>query len=116
MLMVVKLQYRKLHQQKNTNEVTTAGTSAEVAEEIDLSNIGGDEAVGDEAMIDPNANGNVASLDESLNDFESTESDISKDPEVSIFKQVSNRYFLNYTKIFQRKEINPPLAEPAPAP
>lgn len=58
----------------------------------------------------------VANLDESLNNYEVSESDISKDAEVSIFKQVSNRYFLNYTKIFQRKEINPPLEEPAPAP
>lgn len=100
-------------------EITTASSGATVAtpaaEPLDLSKIG-EGGIVEEGVIDPNAAGNVASLDDSLNKFESSESDISKDPDVSIFKQVSNRYFLNYTKIFQRKEINPPLAEPAPAP
>lgn len=54
-------------------------------------------------------------LEDNMANFESAEGDISKDSDVSLFKQVSNRYFLNYTKIFQRKEINPPLAEPAPS-
>lgn len=54
-------------------------------------------------------------LEDNVANFESAEGDISKDSDVSLFKQVSNRYFLNYTKIFQRKEINPPLAEPAPS-
>jgi hypothetical protein len=43
----------------------------------------------------------TASLDESLKDYESNEADILKKPEVSIFKQLSNRYLLNYTKIFE---------------
>lgn len=57
----------------------------------------------------------LATLSESLNNFESNESDIQKDPAVSIFKQVSNRYFLNYTKLFEkRKRAEPPMAEASP--
>lgn len=41
--------------------------------------------------------------------------DISHERDASIFKQVSNRYLLNYTKIFQRKEIQAPLANPQTA-
>jgi len=47
-----------------------------------------------------------------LDDFESTVEDISKTPDVSIFKQVSNRYILNYTKMFERrKEVEVPLED-----
>jgi hypothetical protein len=46
----------------------------------------------------------AASEDQSLDDFESSEQDVSKKSEVSIFKQLSNRYILNYTKIFDRKK------------
>lgn len=99
--------------------VATAVAAAPVAEvapaeaPIDLSQI--DEgAVGTEG--DPNAaSGKVASLEDSLGNYESSEGDIAQDTGVSIFKQVSNRYILNYEKIFQRKQINPPLAEPQPS-
>jgi hypothetical protein len=95
-----------------TTTVSSAATDAKLDSGIDLSKIG----QGEDGVIDPNAAAanakKVATLDESLNHYESNESDISKDPGVSIFKQVSNRYFLNYTKIFQRKEITPPLEEP----
>ena len=58
----------------------------------------------------------TASLSDSLNNFEASEGDINPDSDVSIFKQVSNRYFLNYNKIFdKRKAIQPPMS-PAPAP
>lgn len=102
---------------ENVINTASAPTAVEIpaGEGLDLSAIG-QGGVTEEGLTDPNANGNVASLDDSLNEYESTEGDISKERDVSIFKQVSNRYFLNYTKIFQRKEINPPLAEPAPAP
>lgn len=72
---------------------------------------------GAEEVVDPNAatTEKVASLEDSLGQYESNESDISKDSGVSIFKQVSNRYILNYEKIFNRKQINPPLAEPQPS-
>lgn len=46
----------------------------------------------------------TATLTESLEDYETNESDISKKSEVSIFKQLSNRYLLNYTKIFEKKK------------
>jgi hypothetical protein len=57
----------------------------------------------------------TSSLSDSLNEFESSEADIAKTPEVSIFKQLSNRYILNYTKIFSRKEVVPESA-PTEAP
>lgn len=46
-----------------------------------------------------------------LNEFESSEQDVAKTPEVSIFKQLSNRYILNYTKIFERKKAAEPVEE-----
>lgn len=93
-----------------------APSAADLNVPVDLSNIEGDLA-GTET-VDPNAaNGNekVASLSDSLNDFESNESDIAQDTGVSIFKQVSNRYFLNYTKIFEKKKIADPPMAPQPA-
>lgn len=73
------------------------------------------EEIGADATgADADAN-KAASLSDSLEDFESNESDISKDTSVSIFKQLSNRYILNYTKIFNRKEAAPETA-PAEAP
>ena len=49
------------------------------------------------------------SLDESLSDYEVAENDIVKDPGVSIFKQVSNRYILNYNRFFNaaKKSLSP---------
>jgi peptidoglycan hydrolase-like protein with peptidoglycan-binding domain len=49
---------------------------------------------------------------ETLEDFESTEHDVSKQSEVSIFKQLTNRYILNYTKIFERKKETEVVNEP----
>ena len=45
---------------------------------------------------------------QSFDEFETTVEDISKKSDVSIFRQLSNRYLLNYTKIFEenkKKEI-----------
>lgn len=53
--------------------------------------------------------GRLASLSERLEEFESSEGDVVTDPGVSIFKQVSNRYLLNYEKILNRKELPAPL-------
>ena len=50
---------------------------------------------------------NGKSMDQALNEFESSESDISKRSETSLFKQLSNRYLLNYNKIFERKKEDP---------
>lgn len=55
--------------------------------------------------------GRLASLGDRLEEFESTEGDVVTDPGVSIFKQVSNRYLLNYEKVLNRKEI--PQEKPA---
>lgn len=100
----------------NASDINTAGTAAAVGVPAadpfgDLSGIG-------EGGLETDAfgeAGKVASLEDSLGDYESSENDISNKSDVSIFKQLSNRYFLNYTKIFQRKEIAPPLAEPEPS-
>jgi hypothetical protein len=45
-------------------------------------------------------------IQQSLNDLEiEDKNDISKASDVSIFKQVSNRYLLNYNKIFDKKQL-----------
>ncbi|MFP5386286.1 MAG: hypothetical protein ACLGHN_09430 [Bacteriovoracia bacterium] len=80
---------------------------------LDLSGL--EEAADEADGLGADGAGNVASLSDSLSEFESNESDISKETGVSIFKQLSNRYFLNYTKIFDRKKVAPPLKEPEPA-
>ena len=50
---------------------------------------------------------------QSLDDFESTEQDIAKTPETSIFKQLSNRYILNYKKMFEtKKSLDPQSPTP----
>lgn len=41
------------------------------------------------------------------------EGEIKQDTGTSLFEQVSNRYFLNYSKIFERKKIIPPAAPTA---
>ena len=46
---------------------------------------------------------------ESLDNFVVNESDVQKNPEVSIFKQLSNRYFLNLPKILERKKVEEPV-------
>ncbi len=52
-------------------------------------------------------------LEESLEQFESNESDISPEKQVSIFKQVSNRYILNLNRFF--KEETPVAEAPVPS-
>lgn len=56
--------------------------------------------------------GETAAAD-SLDNYETNVQDINKAPEVSIFKQLSNRYILNYTKIFDRKKEPQPESAPA---
>lgn len=85
---------------------------------IDLSKLedAANAAAAGEGVLDPNADANkLASLSEGLDGFEGSESDISKDRDVSIFKQVSNRYFLNYTRLFEKKKVvDPPMTEATP--
>jgi hypothetical protein len=45
-----------------------------------------------------------AKADQSLDDFESSVQDVAKKDDVSIFKQLSNRYILNYKNIFDTKK------------
>ncbi len=52
----------------------------------------------------PVAAGIESNPEQNLSDFETNEQDISKKNDVSLFKQLSNRYILNYTKIFERKK------------
>ena len=53
----------------------------------------------------------IGKSEQSLDDFESPIQDISKKSDVSIFKQLSNRYILNYMKIFEAKKA-PESASP----
>lgn len=55
------------------------------------------------ALEDTSSLADSSKGEQSLADFETTEQDINKKSDVSIFKQLSNRYILNYTKIFDRK-------------
>ena len=41
---------------------------------------------------------------QTIDDFETAEQDFSKQKDVSIFEQLSHRYFLNYSKVFERKK------------
>lgn len=58
-----------------------------------------------------NSNGLNGSSSNQSGDMASSSSgtEINADPDVSIFKQVSMRYFLNYDKLFNRKKVDPPL-------
>jgi hypothetical protein len=87
------------------NGVTGGGAFS--AGEFDLSKLNGT-GVSTETVEDPNAgNAQVASLEDNLASSKPNQSDISPESDISIFKQVSDRYFLNYNKIFKRKEITP---------
>jgi hypothetical protein len=52
--------------------------------------------------------GPAPTLEESLDNYEASEQDISKDRETSIFEQISVRYILNYTRFFKAKEALAP--------
>jgi hypothetical protein len=96
---------------KDQSIVSAPTIQIPVEPETDLSNMGSDSIDNDQV----DSSEKIASLDDSLDNFEPNQSDILAEPEVSIFKQVSNRYKLNYQKILQRKQINPPLAAPQPS-
>ena len=72
-----------------------------------LAGMGGTE----ELLLDPVA---ATTNEQNLDDLEIVEQDVSKQKEVSIFKQLSNRYILNYTKFFTR--LKEPQAEPEAEP
>lgn len=60
----------------------------------------------------------ISKSGEGIEGYETNEQDISKASDVPIWVQLSNRYILNYTKIFdKKKEETTPVAEaPVPAP
>lgn len=58
----------------------------------------------EDSTVEEVAKPKTASLSDSLEEYESSEQDISNKSDVSIFKQVSNRYLLNYTRIFEKKK------------
>lgn len=76
---------------------------------IDLSGI--DASVSSNNTMDENMYSGedvTASLSEGLEQVEGSGEEINKDRDVSIFKQVSNRYKLNYTRLFERKKVEAP--------
>ncbi len=99
------------------NPISAAPAGSEVpgAVAADLSQFENvtEDALSEDALGEyPFESQNVARLGSGSDDDKSASGEeISKERDVSIFKQVSNRYLLNYTKIFQRKEIKAPMAE-----
>lgn len=86
----------------NQSSSTTTSTNTSTAG-APSSNFKFDEGASDEGVATANYQ-EPTNLPESLDDFEINAGDISKKSEVSIFKQLSNRYLLNYTKIFEKKK------------
>lgn len=72
----------------------TAATMPKISEGLDGTEYGADAQ-------------KTASLSESLGNYEASESEISNNVDVSLFKQVSNRYLMNYQRLFKRKQIVP---------
>lgn len=65
-------------------------------------------------VSDKNANGENGADGNSLGQdalagSKDPKNEINSDPDASLFKQVSMRYFLNYDKLFKRKKVDPPL-------
>ena len=95
-----------------TMKIHTAGSDSAVGVPTSGAETSGVDAISEDALIgatgtpgiDPSKDANLA---QKLNQFESNESDISDDADFSIFKQVSNRYLLNYPKIFDKKLEQP---------
>lgn len=85
-------------------EVTTASTPAVTIPAPEVS-FGTETPAEDTTLATPGGSG------QSLDEFESSVEDVAKTPEVSIFKQLSNRYILNYTKMFERKKDPEPVEE-----
>ena len=99
--------------EESTKSETAAVAPVMGAPVMDLSGIGG----GMESAV-VSGTSETKSLDDSLNDYEVAENDIVKDPGVSIFKQVSNRYILNYNRFFNsaKKSLEiTPQADSKPA-
>jgi hypothetical protein len=66
----------------------------------------------EETPQDGGALGDVAKTGEGIDQFDANVADISNKTDVSIFVQLSNRYLLNYTKIFKKVEEKPKVETP----
>lgn len=87
------------------------GHSAEIDPSSDLnspSNENTEEASASSAPIEE------AKLEDSLENYESNESDILNQKETSIFRQLSNRYLLNYRRFFRVEEDEKAPEAPGP--
>ncbi|HLW55744.1 MAG TPA: hypothetical protein VKY27_00060 [Bacteriovoracaceae bacterium] len=83
-------------------EIKTAASEETIATDPqDDFNFSIDEGVDEDMAIAQDA---TPAPTHTLEDFETQESDILAKPEVSIFDQLSNRYFLNYKRIFKVQE------------
>ena len=83
----------------------SAATPVSAAPEVPVADL----ATPSEAPTEETAAAPTPTLEESLENFETNESDISPEKQVSIFKQVSNRYILNYNRFFREEA---PVVEP----
>ena len=95
--------------------VSSGATPVAAAPEVPVEDLG----TATETPAEETAAAPAPTLDESLENFESSESDISPQKQVSIFKQVSNRYILNYNRFFREEEPTPeaaPVEVKAPVP
>lgn len=94
----------KVADEKNVLE----GEAAEVVKAEPAGEAPVDFNLGDGESSEFENTGRLASLSDRLEEFEATEGDVVTDPGVSIFKQVSNRYLLNYEKVLNRKGLPSP--------
>jgi hypothetical protein len=95
--------------------VSSGATPVAAAPEVPVEDLG----TATETPAEETASAPAPTLEESLENFESNESDISPQKQVSIFKQVSNRYILNYNRFFREEEPTPeaaPVEVKAPVP
>ncbi len=83
----------------------SAATPVSAAPEVPVADL----ATPSEPPTEETAAAPTPTLEESLENFETNESDISPEKQVSIFKQVSNRYILNYNRFFREEA---PVVEP----
>ncbi len=97
----------KKNEPSAVGKVDTGASDAAPAASPDLT-IGSSDLAAEEPAVAAGA-GNP---EQNLSDFETNEQDISKKNDVSLFKQLSNRYILNYTKIFERKKEPEVIQEP----
>lgn len=100
---------------KNAQEIAAASASTALAVPTSKGDAQAVDSLIDSSATDASAVPNPAAvssteaLGNNLDSYESAENDISNKSEESLWKQVSNRYILNYNKFFERKSL------PAPA-